>query len=190
MLKISGIILCGGFSRRMGQDKGLMPYRGQAMVLNVAKAFDGAQELLLNCNQNENEYQALGLTTFADHHYGDIEPHAGPLLGMLSAMEEAKYDWVLFSPCDTPDIPANYLQVMAQQASDQLAFACVAYDGKRQQHLHALIHKKHKESLMMFLLSGRRRSSEWLESLKPVQVDFTKQQGSFANINTMEDWPV
>ena len=83
------------------------------------------------------------------------------------AMEEAKHDWVLFSPCDTPDIPTNYLKVMAQHASDQLAFACVVYDGERQQHLHALIHKKHKESLMMFLLSGRRRTSEWLKSLKP-----------------------
>lgn len=190
MLNISGIILCGGFSRRMGQDKGLMPYKGQAMVLNVAKGFAGAKELLLNCNQHEGEYQSLGFKTFSDHSYGDIEVHAGPLLGMLSAMEEAKYDWLLFSPCDTPDIPANYLQVMAQHASDQLAFACVAYDGERQQHLHALIHKKHKESLMMFLLSGRRRSSEWLESLKPVQVNFAKEQSSFSNINTMEDWPV
>ncbi|MFY0639471.1 MAG: molybdenum cofactor guanylyltransferase [Bermanella sp.] len=189
MLNISGIILCGGLSRRMGQDKGLMPYQGEAMALNVAKGFAGAKELLLNCNQNENEYQALGLKTFADHSYGDIESHAGPLLGMLSAMEEAKHDWVLFSPCDTPEIPTNYLQEMAQHASDQLAFACVVYDGERQQHLHALIHKKHKESLMMFLLSGRRRTSEWLKSLKPVQVDFSKAQGSFSNINTMEDWP-
>ena len=189
MLKVSGIILCGGLSRRMGQDKGLMAYDGQPMVSCVARGFDGAQELLLNCNQHQTQYQSLGFETFIDHKYGDIEPHAGPLLGMLSAMEEAKNDWLLFSPCDTPNIPENYLQVMAQHASDQLSFACVAFDGERQQHLHLLLHKKYKESLMMYLLSGRRRTSEWLEGIKPVTVNFSKYKSAFENINTMEDWP-
>ena len=55
MLNISGIILCGGLSRRMGQDKGLMPYQGEAMVLNVAKGFAGAKELLLNTDLNITE---------------------------------------------------------------------------------------------------------------------------------------
>lgn len=189
MLKISGIILCGGQSRRMGQDKGLMTYLGEAMVSQVAKGFEGSQELLLNCNQHQDQYQALGFNTFSDHNYTEIEPHAGPLLGMLSAMETAKQEWLLFSPCDTPNLPVNYLQVMAQHASDQLSFACVAFDGERQQHLHVLLHKKYKDSLMMYLLSGRRRTGEWLESLKPVRVDFSKDKAAFTNINTMQDWP-
>lgn len=189
MLKISGIILCGGQSSRMGQDKGLMDFDGQAMVSQVAKGFKGAEQLLLNCNQNHAGYEALGFETFADHEYGDIEAHAGPLLGILSAMEEATNDWLLFSPCDTPDLPENYLERMAQHASDQLAFACVVFDGSRQQHLHVLLHKKYKESLMMYLLSGRRRTSEWLDSIHPVEVDFSKQAHQFSNINSMADWP-
>lgn len=190
MLKISAIILCGGKSRRMGQDKGLMAINDQAMVNHVAKGLSGAQEILLNCNQHVEQYQALGFETFTDKEYGDIEANAGPLLGILSAMETAKHDWLLFSPCDTPDIPADYLKVMAQHASDQLAFACVVFDGQRQQHLHVLLHKRYKESLMMYLLSGRRRTSEWLNSIKPIEVDFSQQAAAFANINALEDLPV
>jgi molybdopterin-guanine dinucleotide biosynthesis protein A len=189
MLKVSGIILCGGQSRRMGQDKGLMMIDDKAMVIKVAAGFAGAQEILLNCNQHQEQYQALGFETFADKQYGDIEAHAGPLLGILSAMDAAKNDWLLFSPCDTPNLPEHYLQVMAQHASDQLAFACVVFDGVRQQHLHVLLHKRFKESLMMYLLSGRRRTSEWLDSIKPIEVNFAKQQASFTNINSLEDWP-
>lgn len=189
MLKVSGIILCGGQSRRMGQDKGQMLIDGETMVSRVAKGFSGAQEILLNCNEHSETYQAFGFDTFADKQYGDIPAHSGPLLGILSAMEVAHYDWLLFSPCDTPNLPENYLQVMAQHASDQLAFACVAFDGTRRQHLHVLLHKRFKESLMMYLLSGKRRTGEWLESIKPIEVDFSKQPQSFININSLDDWP-
>jgi len=190
MLKVSGIILCGGESRRMGQDKGLMQFDGDHMVSQVAKAFSGADELLLNCNQNEDQYQSLGFETFPDQAPGEIEASAGPLLGVLSAMNVAKNDWLLFSPCDTPKLPHDFLETMAQHASDQLAFACVVFDGQRRQPLHALIHKKYKESLMMYLLSGRRRTGEWINSLNPIEVNYSKQARCFYNFNSMADWPV
>lgn len=189
MLKVSGIILCGGGSRRMGQDKGLMSFSGDPMVVQVAKGFKGAQELLLNCNQNQSEYQALGFSTFEDVSYPDIPAGAGPLLGILSAMETATNDWLLFSPCDTPKLPANYLEKMTQTASDQLAFACVVFDGERRQYLHTLLHKKHKESLLMYLLAGKRRTGEWLKSIQPVEVDFSQTPEQFININSKDDWP-
>lgn len=189
MLKVSGIILCGGESRRMGQDKGLMTYQGQPMVSHVGKALSGAQEVLLNCNQNHIEYEKLGFNVFGDAKFGDIPSGAGPLLGILSAFDQASEDWLLFSPCDTPDIPQNYLERMTQVACDQLAFACVVFDGERRQFLHVLLHKKFKESLMMYLLSGKRRTGEWLKSLHPVEVDFPDHQEAFMNINSMDDWP-
>jgi len=189
MLKVSGIILCGGESRRMGQDKGLMSYRGAPMVSQVAKRFSGVQELLLNCNQNQVQYEALGFKTIQDQSYPDIQSGAGPLLGMLTAMELASEDWLLFSPCDTPDLPANYFEKMTQVACDNMAFACVVFDGERRQHLHCLLHKKHKESLMMYLLSGKRRTGEWLKSIQPIEVDYSEQPNAFININSMSDWP-
>lgn len=188
-MNVTGIILCGGESRRMGQDKGLMIYAGLPMVSQVVKRFDKTSECLLSCNQNVDDYEKLGFKTFPDVEHSEIPKGAGPLLGILSAMEQATEDWLLFCPCDTPNIPSHYYERMTQTACDQLAFACVAHDGERRQNLHLLLHKKFKESLQMYLLSGRRRTGEWLQSIGVLDVDFSNEKADFLNINSMQDWP-
>ena len=38
---LTAIILAGGESRRMGEDKGLKPFKGTPLVLNPIKLFEG-----------------------------------------------------------------------------------------------------------------------------------------------------
>jgi len=188
MLKVSGVILAGGQSERMGgKDKGLIYYQGAPMVAQVAKGFEGACQLLVNANRNSDEYESLGFEVFPDHKLADIGDNAGPLLGILSGLQTAKEDWVLFSPCDTPNLPANYLSKMSQVASDQLSMANVVNDGTRRQNLHLLLHKSHRENLHMYLLSGRRKTYEWLDGIRALEVDFSDDAQAFKNINGPED---
>ncbi|MEH6346452.1 MAG: molybdenum cofactor guanylyltransferase MobA [Bermanella sp.] len=188
-MNISGIILAGGQSLRMGgKDKGLVPYQGQTMVSQVLEGFEGAKEVWLNSNSSVEEYQALGFKVFPDVNLPDIGERAGPLLGILSGLQIANEDWVLFSPCDTPQLPNNYLKLMAQTASDKLSKACVAHDGQRRQNLHLLLHKSLSEDLLMFLLSGKRKTYQWLDKIGVVDVDFSKQAEGFNNYNTPADF--
>lgn len=188
MLSISGVILAGGQSLRMnGEDKGLLKYNGQTMVQCVASAFKGACDIRVNANRHHDAYQNLGFEVFQDVSYPDIGDYAGPLLGILSGLQTAKEDWVLFSPCDTPNLPQTYLAVMAQTASDQLAKACVVFDGERQQNLHLLLHKSFAEHLLMFLLSGKRKTYQWLDSIQALEVKFAHGKDDFKNINRPED---
>ena len=188
-MNISGIILAGGQSLRMGgKDKGLVPYQGQAMVSGVLEGFEGAKELWLNSNTSKEDYQALGFKVFPDANLPDIGERAGPLLGILSGLQIANEDWVLFSPCDTPQLPNNYLKIMSQTASDRLAKACVVHDGQRRQNLHLLLHKSLSEDLLMFLLSGKRKTYQWLDKIGVVDVDFSKQAEGFNNYNTPADF--
>ncbi len=189
MLKMCGVILAGGQGLRMGaKDKGLVLFEGLGMAQQVAKAFSGVQELWLNANQSQPDYEALGFQVFKDASLPDIGENAGPLLGILSGLLHSKQDWVLFSPCDTPQLPANYASVMSQTASDQLAKACVAHDGERRQNLHLLLHKSYSENLMMYLLSGKRKTYEWLNCINVLEVDFAKQSECFKNYNTPADF--
>ncbi len=188
-MNISGIILAGGQSLRMGgKDKGLVQYEGLPMVCQVLKGFEGASEVWLNSNSSVSEYQGLGFKVFADAQFPDIGERAGPLLGILSGLQQAREDWVLFSPCDTPQLPLDYLSRMTQRASDMLSKACVAHDGERRQNLHLLLHKILQEDLMMFLLSGKRKTYQWLDSIGVVDVDFSKQAQGFNNYNTPADF--
>ncbi len=188
MLKVSGVILAGGQSQRMGgKDKGLLKYQGSPMISQVALGFEGAEQLLVNTNQNLDDYKQMGYEVVNDLKLADIGDNAGPLLGILTGLKAANQDWVLFSPCDTPELPANYLQKMSQTASDQLSMANVVFDGVRRQNLHLLLHKSHTENLHMYLMSGRRKTYEWLDAINALEVNFSDQASGFKNINTPED---
>ena len=60
--KITGILLAGGQGRRMGGvDKGLQLLRGKPMAQHVIERFaPQVDELLINANQNIEQYQGLG----------------------------------------------------------------------------------------------------------------------------------
>ncbi len=187
MLKFDTVILAGGQSLRMGQDKGLIEYHGKTMLEGVLNGLAGTSTIWINANQHEEEYQALGYDVIADIEHEDIGPLAGPLLGILTGLQCATSDWVLFSPCDTPNLPKDYSQRMTTFASDNLCYACVANDGQRQQNLHVLLHKNLAEGLMMYLLSGGRKTYQWLDRIAAKSVDFSDEAGGFKNMNEPSD---
>jgi molybdopterin-guanine dinucleotide biosynthesis protein A len=196
MLKFDAVILAGGQSLRMGQDKGLLVLPLEAseqginaitMVESVALVLSQAENLWVNSNDNETEYSNLGFVTVSDVLHHDIGPLAGPLLGILTGLQTAKSDWVLFSPCDTPDLPKNYATLMTEFASKHYSYANVAFDGERRQNLHLLLHTSLQENLLMYMLAGGRKPYKWLEKIKAQEVDFSEFKAGFKNINSLAD---
>ncbi len=90
----TGVVLCGGASRRMGTDKATMEVAGRPMALLVADALRGA---------GVGRVVALGepapkeLEILPDHHRG-----GGPLAAIVGALEQLG-DLVV-CPCDVPQI--------------------------------------------------------------------------------------
>jgi molybdopterin-guanine dinucleotide biosynthesis protein A len=204
MLKFDAVILAGGQSLRMGRDKGLMilpisthEEANQSieqqggnlcpMVESVAAVLHGGENLWVNTNDYHKEYAALGFNTIHDVLHTDIGPLAGPLLGILTGLQTAKSDWVLFSPCDTPDLPANYADLMTTFASKHLSNANVAFDGQRRQNLHLLLHTSLAASLITYMLAGGRKPYQWLHSVNVKNVDFSDFNEGFKNINSLAD---
>jgi molybdopterin-guanine dinucleotide biosynthesis protein A len=204
MLKFDAVILAGGQSLRMGRDKGLiiLPFSELkdtnqsieqqggtkcSMVESVAAVLAAGQNLWVNTNEYHKEYSALGFTTINDALHADIGPLAGPLLGILTGLQTAKSDWVLFSPCDTPDLPANYADLMTTFASKHVSHANVAFDGERRQNLHLLLHSSLAESLLTYMLAGGRKPYQWLHSVNVKNVDFSDFKAGFKNINSLAD---
>ena len=87
--EITGLILSGGMGRRMGGvDKGLVTFRGQPMVQHViARLQPQVGSLILNANQNQAAYAALGYPVIADSHNEAQEAFAGPLAGLLKTKD-------------------------------------------------------------------------------------------------------
>lgn len=188
MLAVTGVILAGGRAERMGGiDKGLVEYKGRPMLESVLNRLSGLETVLINSNRAASEYEQYPCEVIPDEALPDIESYAGPLLGVLSGLNVAKTPWVLFSPCDTPELPEDFVQRMVSAAQDNLVHAVVANDGERTQPLHLLVNTRLRESLHMYLLSGKRKTFGWLNQIKPYEVSFADRKGTFANINYLNE---
>lgn len=186
-MKYDAVILAGGQSLRMGQDKGLMLFQHKPMVSWVASSLGYANRVWVNTNQYSSDYEGLGFQVVKDVYHEDIGHLAGPLLGILTGLQHSESDWVLFSPCDTPSLPAEFSEIMMNHASEHMSYANVAFDGERRQNLHLLLHRSLSENLMMFLLAGGRKTYQWLDRVKAQNVDFSDFKSGFKNINSPAD---
>ncbi len=115
MLTIS--IQAGGESRRMGQDKALLPFLGQPLISRViARLAPLADEVIVTTNRPA-DYAFLGLPLFAD-----LIPNRGALGGLYTALASASQPLVAVVACDMPFASAELLayarDVLLREAVD------------------------------------------------------------------------
>jgi molybdopterin-guanine dinucleotide biosynthesis protein A len=81
---ITGVVLAGGLSRRMGGgDKGLLELGGETMIGHAIRSLaPQVGRMVVNANGDPARFAALGLPVVAD----TIEGFAGPLAGVLAGM--------------------------------------------------------------------------------------------------------
>ncbi|WIV18973.1 molybdenum cofactor guanylyltransferase [Paenibacillus polygoni] len=109
-MKIAGIVLAGGASRRMGTDKAALEL-GNSRVLDII-----AGEL---SSMTAQVYIATGSVSreHMDSEYievKDIYPGSGPLAGMQAGMLRGEADLYVVVSCDIPLIRAELLSAMVK----------------------------------------------------------------------------
>jgi molybdopterin-guanine dinucleotide biosynthesis protein A len=185
MIKVTGVILAGGRGSRMGGvDKGLQLFRGKPMVAHIIDCLlPQVDELLINANQNLDQYGIFGHRVFAD----DIQGFAGPLAGFERGLANASGDLVVTAPCDSPFLPADLVARLKAAMGEDSADLCVAKTGGQAHPVFCLMQRKVLPSLRAFLQSGGRKIDRWYETLKVVEVSFDDEEDAFRNINTLEE---
>jgi molybdenum cofactor guanylyltransferase len=105
---VSGIVLAGGQSRRMGGgDKALKPLGGKPMLRHViGRIAPQVEGLAINANGDPARLAAFGLPVIAD----TIDGFAGPLAGVLAGMawaaaRERPASHIVTVASDTPFFP-------------------------------------------------------------------------------------
>lgn len=182
--RITGIMLAGGQGRRMGGvDKGLQSLRGKPMAQWVIERFaPQVDELLINANQNIEQYQALGYSVIPDA----IGGFAGPLAGLHRGLSEAAHSLVVTAPCDSPFLPLDLVAQLRAALDKNHADLAVAKTGDQPHPVFSLCRKSVLPSLTAFLESGGRKIDAWYAQLKVVEVPFA-DEAAFRNINTREE---
>jgi molybdenum cofactor guanylyltransferase len=190
---ITGLILAGGRGSRMGTvDKGLQPFRGEAMAAHVVRRLaPQVGQLAINANQNPEAYAAFGAPVWPD----DLAGFEGPLAGLETGLRRCTTELLVTAPCDSPFLPldlvARLLAAMLDAGAD-LALAETeeaSDDGALRIQPHpvfALVKTSALPHLTAFLASGKRRMDGWYDAIKVVRVRFD-DAAAFRNINTLHE---
>ncbi len=131
---ITVCVQAGGQSRRMGQDKALLPFLGQPLISRViARLQPIADEMIVTTNRPE-AYAFLGLPLFSD-----VIPERGALGGLYTALMYASQPVVAVVACDMPFVSAPLLAYACRVLADEAADVVVPQTAEGQfEPLHAV----------------------------------------------------
>ena len=105
MIDVTGIILAGGVSRRLGyRNKALLEIDGKSIIEHVIEALSGATENIVLITNSPGDYEFLGLPMFRD-----IIPDSGSLGGIYTGLRLSKTHYNLVIACDMPFIKPHLL---------------------------------------------------------------------------------
>jgi len=115
---ISGIVLAGGASRRLGRDKRTVAVHGRPMlVLALDLVADVADDLIVSCRRDDPPEPALlegrSVRIVFDERGG------GPLAGVETALAAAKHDLAVVVPVDMPGLTPMLLTALVEAALAQ-----------------------------------------------------------------------
>jgi len=111
----SAIILAGGFSSRLGQDKGLVQLANRPLVKHVIdKIKDLVDErLVVVSTKVQAERYSTVLGEAANVLVDDGQAH-GPLAGATTGFKHAQGKYSLLLPCDTPFVSRDVIQLLLE----------------------------------------------------------------------------
>ena len=191
--KVVGVVLAGGRSRRFGSAKAFAPLAGTNLIGHVvARAAPQVSRLLLSAD-GDPRFAALGLPLVAD----DVKEHdgagAGPLAGILAALDwlaarEPDTRWLATFAVDTPLLPEDMVERLRAAAEREGAEIACGRSAGRLHPLQTLWSTALRASLRAALTTGERAVHRFAEQRRLAVVDFPAETfDPFANVNTPAD---
>lgn len=189
---VTGVILAGGSSRRMGENKALLQLGDAPLIEHVIRRVRLVADEVLLITNTPTEYAHLGLPMHAD-----IFPDTGALGGIYTGLTHAAHETVLSVACDSPflepklltylvSVLGEYDAVMPYTLSDgdkrTLQTLCAAYSKRCLPLIAAMLEDA---ELRVHRLPERAH----VQCVTPdVWRLFDPEGLSFFNINTPEDF--
>jgi molybdenum cofactor guanylyltransferase len=185
--RLTGAILAGGFSRRLGQDKAALQLGGKPLTLWVHEAL---APLVADCWLITNQplaHQSFGLPLMTD-----LRPFQGPAGGLITALFAARTPWVLAAAVDNPFLAPALLAALAARARHTSRPAVVCQSPRGLEPFPGVYSVRLLPALQEFLQTDR-RPTRFLEVCRPQVLPESEVLAldpdgrSFFNLNTPGD---
>lgn len=191
MPDLTAIILAGGKSSRMGQDKALMEIQGQPLLNRTFACVAPLATHTIVVTPHSDRYRPLLPHTVqwvADPLDAQGETQ-GPLMGFAQGLAQVQTPWTIAVACDLPNLDrsaiARWHQALPQLTAPTLAY--VPRYGDRWEPLCGFYRQSSLASLAPFLTSGGRSFQRWLATVTVEAIPAVDANLLF-NLNTPTDW--
>ena len=185
MSPISGVILAGGESRRLGTDKAFARVGALCLIERVLAVLRGLTDDLVIV-ANDSRFEGLGARVVPD-----AWPRAGALGGVYTGVAAARHERSLVLACDMPFPNPGLLRFIIALSAHHSA-VMPRLDGLLEP-LHAAYARSTLQAMHALLSAGGRRIRDILPQVKVRYVSrpelelFDPEHLSLFNINTPAD---
>ncbi len=178
---ITGIILAGGKSSRMGSEKGLIIFDSKPFIQHIIDAIQPLVKEIIIVSSN-SDYD-----TFNIKRVQDIIPDSGPIAGLHSGLIHSKTVDNLVISCDVPLVTASFLRKLLQYQEEDHDIIQFEAKGKTMP-LIALYKKRCAKKCFELLTNGEKRLRILVSALNTKTIPvIEKEHLLVTNMNTIED---
>ncbi len=184
---LTGIILAGGASRRMGVHKALLPWGGGALIDHIVRTLRAVADEVLIVAKDPTLFAGRDARVVADR-----LPETHPAVGLMTGLRAAAHEVSFVCGCDMPWLDPAVIRRLRAALGD--AEAAVPRGPAGLEPLHAIYTRRCLPRLERGWRAGQRTLQELLDGLS-LQI-VTPQalasraawQRSLANLNTPADY--
>mgnify|MGYP001392302733 CR=1 FL=1 len=184
--QVTGAILAGGRSSRMGRNKALLDVAGLPLIERTYRTMAELFAEVIVVTNTPRDYVFLPCPLV-----GDVYPNVGSIAGVHSALQHSTNETIFVVPCDMPFLEPRLIRQLCAQNGDWDALVPVSARGV--EPLHALYRRRCLPQLETRLLSGRKQLLGFLRSVETRYVDVDASLSAsaeplFCNLNTPQDY--
>jgi molybdopterin-guanine dinucleotide biosynthesis protein A len=185
--QVSGVILAGGTSRRMGRDKAFLLLAGLPMIEAFSQRLRAVVDEVIIVADDTQRY-----SPFTDRCVPDVYPGIGTLGGIHAGLLAASHELALVVGCDMPFLNPDVLAWLVDAAGgvDLIAFR----HRLGMEPLHAVYRKSCLPAVEGAIRSGERCAFAFHDQIRvrymsPAEIpSLDPGLGSFYNVNTPDQW--
>lgn len=184
---ITGVILAGGNSTRMGRNKALLHLHGKPLIKQVHDVLGKLFTQTLLITNTPETYSFLPCPAYPDLFVGE-----GSLAGIHAALHHAPTELIFVAACDMPFISPSVVSHLCGLAEGyDIVVPCSPYG---MEPLHALYRRSCLPVAEQLLRSGRKRIFELFDLVQTRRVAWPELAAldgaaqTFLNINTPEEF--
>ena len=181
---MTGAILAGGKSRRMGFNKAFIQTADGPIIERTVRIMSSIFEIPFIVATNLSTYNKLGVPVYPDIIAG------GSLGGIYTALSLSEKDNVFVTACDMPYLDEACIRAVALRAGK--AESVVPFIGGRFHPMHAVYSRRCLDTIEKMIKEGNFRINalfDRIDALRLTEEDFKGLpiDKSVENINTAED---